>query len=105
MTALCGVAVFLAAFLLFQMQPLLGKALLPRFGGSPSVWIVCLLFFQTMLFLGALYAHLLGRLPPRRQTVVHLLALVFIFPSIFSIIKLMILMMGVVMLSLSPILI
>ncbi len=66
-------AIFLAAFLLFQVQPLAGKELLPWFGGSAAVWTSCLLFFQTVLFLGYLYAHLIGtRLAPRRQGLVHL---------------------------------
>ena len=66
-------AIFLSAFLLFQIQPLAGKELLPWFGGSAAVWSTCLLFFQTVLFLGYLYAHLVGtRLAPRRQGIVHL---------------------------------
>lgn len=51
----------LSAFLLFQIQPLLGKHILPWFGGSPAVWTTCLLFFQTVLFAGYLYAHLSER--------------------------------------------
>jgi hypothetical protein len=66
-------AIFLSAFLLFQIQPLAGKELLPWFGGSAAVWSACLLFFQAVLFLGYLYAHLIGtRLAPRRQGLVHL---------------------------------
>ncbi|MHB8837300.1 MAG: ferrichrome ABC transporter permease, partial [Candidatus Methylomirabilia bacterium] len=66
-------AIFLSAFLLFQVQPLAGKELLPWFGGSAAVWSACLLFFQAVLFLGYLYAHLIGtRLAPRRQGIVHL---------------------------------
>jgi hypothetical protein len=69
-------AIFLSAFLLFQVQPLAGKVLLPWYGGSAAVWSTCLLFFQAVLFLGYLYAHLLGgRLAPRRQAAVHLLLL------------------------------
>ncbi len=76
-------AIFLSAFLLFQVQPLAGKELLPWFGGSAAVWSACLLFFQAVLFLGYLYAHLIGtRLAPRRQGIVHLgllaLALAFL---------------------------
>ena len=41
-----GVAIFLSAFLLFQVQPLMGKYILPWFGGGPAVWTICLLFFQ-----------------------------------------------------------
>ena len=66
-------AIFLSTFLLFQIQPLAGKELLPWFGGSAAVWSACLLFFQAVLFLGYLYAHLIGtRLAPRRQGMVHL---------------------------------
>jgi len=54
-------AVFLAAFLLFQIQPMMAKALLPAFGGSYLVWAVCMLFFQAMLLSGYLYAHLIQR--------------------------------------------
>jgi hypothetical protein len=57
-----GLAIFSSAFLLFQVQPILGKMLLPRFGGAAAVWIVCLLFFQIVLLLGYLYAHLLTRM-------------------------------------------
>ena len=54
-------ALFLAAFLLFQVQPMLGKALLPWFGGTPAVWTVCLLFFQALLLGGYAYAHMARR--------------------------------------------
>ena len=54
-------ALFLAAFLLFQVQPMLGKALLPWFGGTPAVWTVCLLFFQALLLGGYAYAHIARR--------------------------------------------
>ena len=61
------------AFLLFQVQPLVSKAILPWFGGCPAVWTTCMLFFQVVLFAGYCYAHLLQRwLPPRRQAAVHL---------------------------------
>ncbi len=75
-------AIFLSAFLLFQVQPLAGKELLPWFGGSAEVWSACLLFFQAVLFLGYLYAHLIGtRLAPRSQGLAHLalLALSLVF--------------------------
>src|SRR5512137_3034062 len=75
-------AIFLSAFLLFQVQPLTGKELLPWFGGSAEVWSACLLFFQTVLFVGYLYAHLVGtRLAPRAQAILHvaLLATSFAF--------------------------
>lgn len=48
---------FLGAFLLFQVQPIWSKAILPWFGGGPAVWTVCMLFFQTVLFAGYAWAH------------------------------------------------
>jgi hypothetical protein len=62
MTRLIQTAVFLASLLLFLVEPMAARQLLPRFGGSAAVWITCLVFFQTTLFLGYLYAHLLLRL-------------------------------------------
>jgi hypothetical protein len=65
--------VFLSAFLLFQVQLLIGKAILPWFGGTAAVWMTCLLFFQVLLLCGYLYAYLLvNRLPPRWQGLAHL---------------------------------
>ncbi len=76
-TAMYGLAVLVSAFLLFQIQPLMGNVLLPRFGGSASVWGVCLVFFQTVLLAGYLYAHLLTRAARLSyQVAVHLLLLV-----------------------------
>lgn len=68
-----GVAIFFGAFLLFQVQPLMGKYILPWFGGAPAVWTTCLLFFQVLLLGGYAYAHLSSRwLKPRAQVGVHL---------------------------------
>lgn len=53
--------VFLSAFLLFQVQPYLGRYILPWFGGSPAVWLGCMLVFQTLLLAGYAYAHWLTR--------------------------------------------
>jgi hypothetical protein len=53
---------FVSAFLLFQVQLVVGKALLPMFGGTPAVWTTCLLFFQALLLAGYGYVHGLGRL-------------------------------------------
>ncbi len=62
----------LSAFLLFQIQPLIGKVILPWFGGGAGVWSVCLLFFQSLLLLGYLYAHLLTKLCKNStQSTVH----------------------------------
>ena len=66
------VAIFLSAFLIFLVQPLVGKRILPWFGGTPGVWAVCLAFYQTALFAGYAYAHLLIRfVKPRFQLGIH----------------------------------
>ncbi len=68
-----AVAIFTGAFLLFLVQPLIGKYILPWFGGSPGVWTTCLLFFQCVLLAGYAYAHLLTTfLQPRQQIITHL---------------------------------
>jgi len=67
------VTIFLSAWLLFQVQPLMGKYILPWFGGGPAVWTACMLFFQAVLLAGYSYAHCSSAwLTPRRQAVVHL---------------------------------
>ncbi len=71
-----ALTIFLGAFLLFQIQPLMGKFLLPWFGGGPGVWTTCMLFFQLLLLGGYAYAHgLTTRFKPRQQAVVHLVLL------------------------------
>jgi hypothetical protein len=62
----------LAALLLFQVQLVLGKRLLPWYGGTSAAWTTCLLFFQTALLAGYTWAHALAGLPPRRQRRAHL---------------------------------
>jgi hypothetical protein len=69
-------ATFLGAFLVFLVQPLIGKQILAWFGGAPAVWSTCLLFFQLGLVLGYAYAHGLGRLTPATQARVHVVLLV-----------------------------
>ncbi len=64
--------IFVSAFLVFQVQPIISKTILPWFGGSPAVWTTCMLFFQVVLFAGYTYAHLLNKLQPRWQLVVHI---------------------------------
>ncbi len=65
-------AIFTAAALLFWVQPMFGKLVLPLLGGTPAVWAATLLFFQTALLAGYLYAHFLGRfLPFRAQIITH----------------------------------
>src|SRR5262245_59865062 len=67
-----AVTVFLGAFLLFQIQPIIAGRILPWFGGAAGVWSACMLFFQVMLLVGYAYAHALVRWArPRTQMVVH----------------------------------
>src|SRR6266478_7912916 len=69
---LFAATILLSAFLLFQVQPLIAKIILPWFGGSAAVWTTCMLFFQMALLLGYLYSHAVVRyLKPRMQTLVH----------------------------------
>ena len=63
--------IFLSAFLLFQVQPIMGRFVLPWFGGGPAVWTNCLLFFQTLLLAGYAYAHWLGSRRAAVQGRVH----------------------------------
>jgi len=73
---LYAATIFLSAFLLFAVQPLMSKYILPWFGGGPGVWTACMLFFQCVLLVGYSYAHLISsRLGPSRQAVLHLGAL------------------------------
>jgi hypothetical protein len=87
---LAGATIFFGAFFLFQVEPLIAKAILPWFGGSAQVWTSCLLFFQTGLLCGYLYAHLLAeRVAPVWQVRIHITLLVLslavlpIFPAEF----------------------
>ncbi|MDD5272794.1 MAG: fused MFS/spermidine synthase [Methylovulum sp.] len=69
---LFAVTLFTSASLMFVLQPLFGKILLPLLGGSPAVWNTCMVFYQSILFLGYLYAHTLStRLGPGQQIIVH----------------------------------
>ncbi len=73
MQLLFTLAVFLSAALLFAVEPMFGKMVLPLLGGSPAVWTTCMLFFQGALLLGYLYAHWGPRwLGLRRHTLVHI---------------------------------
>src|SRR6185436_7714258 len=78
--------IFLSAFLLFQVQPLIAKMILPWFGGSAAVWTACVLFFQLLLLVGYLYSHWTIRyLRPKTQTLLHgalLAASLFMLPAI-----------------------
>ena len=73
---LYAITIFLSAFLLFQVQPLIAKMILPWFGGSAAVWSASLLFFQLLLLAGYAYAHVSIRfLKPRVQMLVHVVLL------------------------------
>src|SRR5664280_2833880 len=69
---LYALTIVVSAFLLFQVQPVIAKIILPWFGGSAAVWTTCLLFFQMVLLLGYLYSHAVIRyLKPRAQMLLH----------------------------------
>ncbi len=71
-----ALTIFTGAFLLFQVQPLIGKYILPWFGGGPGVWTTCLLFFQTVLLGGYAYAHFTSTyLKPKQQAILHFVLL------------------------------
>ncbi len=81
---LYALTIVVSAFLLFQVEPIIAKIILPWFGGSAAVWTVCLLFFQVVLLAGYAYAHAVIRyLKPRTQGIVHsvlLLASLLVLP-------------------------
>ncbi len=67
-----ALTILISACLLFQVQPLIARAILPWFGGSAAVWTACMLFFQVFLVGGYLYAWWLARLAPRQQATIHI---------------------------------
>src|SRR5215208_441509 len=72
---------FTASALVFLVQPMFAKMVLPKLGGSPAVWNTCVLFFQTSLLVGYLYADLTTRwLSAQRQAVVHLVLMIAALP-------------------------
>ncbi len=76
MLILFAAAICVSAFLLFLVQPMIAKMILPQLGGTPAVWNTCMVFFQAMLLAGYSYAHVLtGRFRIHRQVVVHLLVM------------------------------
>jgi hypothetical protein len=67
-----ALTIFLSSFLLFMVQPLIARLILPWFGGTAAVWTTCMLFFQTLLLVGYAYAHgTNARFKPRTQAIVH----------------------------------
>ncbi|MGK5090503.1 fused MFS/spermidine synthase [Deltaproteobacteria bacterium TL4] len=67
-----ALTLLISSFLLFAVQPLIGKMLLPQYGGAPAIWNTCMVFFQGMLLLGYIYAHLIvGKFRLRQQVLIH----------------------------------
>ncbi|MEZ7278185.1 spermidine synthase [Pseudoalteromonas sp. 68 DY56-GL68] len=69
---LSTLTIFISAFLIFQIQPMLSKQLLPQFGGGASIWSASLVFYQVMLLIGYFYAHNMGRFHIKLQVVTHI---------------------------------
>lgn len=81
-TLLFGVTIFISSALLFSVQPMIAKMLLPLLGGTPAVWNTCMLFFQAALLCGYSYALLISRWPLKRQLIVQLAVLGVAFISL-----------------------
>jgi hypothetical protein len=81
-TLLFGVTIFVSSALLFSIQPLIAKMLLPLLGGTPAVWNTCMVFFQAVLLAGYAYALLVSRWPLRRQLIAQLVVLCLAFVSL-----------------------
>ena len=60
-----AITLFVSAFLLFLVQPIIGQKILPKLGGTPSVWNTCVVFFQVTLLIGYAYTHFTTKLPVR----------------------------------------
>ena len=73
---LYAITIFLSSFLLFLVQPLIARLILPWFGGTAAVWTTCMLFFQCILLAGYAYAHATSaKLGPRGQAILHTILL------------------------------
>src|SRR5438094_9839649 len=73
MPFLFAVTLFVSAALMFLLEPMIAKMILPKFGGTPAVWNGCMVFFQAVLLAGYSYAHYLSsRLDLRRQRIVQI---------------------------------
>jgi spermidine synthase len=81
-TLLFGITLFVSAALLFSVQPMVAKMLLPLLGGTPAVWNTCMLFFQAALLAGYAYALLVSKWPFRQQLMLQLLLLALAFVSL-----------------------
>src|ERR1051325_6008448 len=78
-TRLFGITIFVSSALLFSIQPMIAKMLLPLLGGTAAVWNTCMLFFQAVLLCGYAYALLVSRWPLKRQLVMQLAVLALAF--------------------------
>jgi hypothetical protein len=81
-TLLFGVTIFVSSALLFSIQPMIAKMLLPLLGGTPAVWNTCMLFFQAVLLCGYTYALLVSRWSLKRQLIAQLVILCLAFISL-----------------------
>ncbi len=86
---LFALTLFVSAFILFLVQPIIGKLTLPKLGGTPQVWNTCMVFFQMVLLLGYFYTHYVStRLKPRLQLILHsvllLVPLLVLLPGVLN---------------------
>ena len=87
---LFAATLFVSAFILFLVQPMIGKLILPKLGGTPQVWNTCMVFFQMVLLAGYAYTHTVStRLKLRHQLIIHgillLLPLAILLPTPFNV--------------------
>src|ERR1700676_4209891 len=74
---LYAITLFVSAFILFLVQPIIGKMILPKLGGTPQVWNTCMVFFQMVLLAGYAYTHTISTfLKLRQQILLHVVMLV-----------------------------
>src|SRR5262245_16719860 len=80
---LFAISILLSSALLFLIEPMVSKSLLPLLGGTPAVWNTCMLFFQALLLAGYAYSHILtAKGTPRRQAMIHAVVLLLSFLSL-----------------------
>ncbi|OGW22091.1 MAG: hypothetical protein A2X55_08375 [Nitrospirae bacterium GWB2_47_37] len=80
MPVVFALTLFVSAGMLFLVEPMIGKMILPLLGGTPAVWNTCMMFFQVLLLAGYCYAHIIaGRMTVKRQIIVHIAVLAFAF--------------------------
>ena len=79
---LYAVTILVSSFLLFLVQPIIAKQILPWFGGTAAVWTTCLVFFQLALLAGYAYSDLSNRLKPKTQTTIHIVLLLVSLASL-----------------------